>query len=186
MAGRAESLASDYAWWDDAHKAYESGDTEWFDTNFGESIDEAEVADVFAVLSTEGEIDYSWILGDELEIREILTPDVIESVRALATQLSDESLASAQSLILVGSHPMAIGVSRITPFLSNPGIDPNTLPPSARTVQTSSPASAFPVTLPVARTWPMSVPALTAALTPPCKAQTEPTDPAVAVTLPAT
>ena len=128
MARRAESLASDYAWWDDAYKAYVGGDRDWFDTNFGESVEETEVANVFAVLSTEGKIEYSWVLGDELVIEDLLGPDVIERVRGFAAHLPAESLAAAQGLIVVGANPMAIGVSRITPFLSDPGIDPKTLP----------------------------------------------------------
>ena len=35
IARRAESLASDYGWWDDAYKAYVNRDAEWFATNYG-------------------------------------------------------------------------------------------------------------------------------------------------------
>jgi len=125
---RVESLASDYAWWEDAFTAYQSGDQAWFDTNFGESVEEAEVADIFAVISTEGEIRYSWLLGEDLAADDILTPDVIERVRELAGGLSGESLAATRGIVRMGSDPVVIGVSRITPFLSNPDIDPKSLP----------------------------------------------------------
>jgi diguanylate cyclase (GGDEF)-like protein len=128
MGRRIESLASDYAWWEDAATAYHAGDAAWFETNFGESVEEAEVATMFAVLSTEGKIDYSWVLGEDYTVSEILTPDVIEAVRELAKQLSGDSLAATRSVVLVGSHPFIVGISKITPFLSNPSVNPDTLP----------------------------------------------------------
>lgn len=128
LGRRVESLASDYAWWEDAFTAYQGGDQAWFDTNFGESVEEAEVADMFAVISTEGEIRYSWLLGEDFAAADVLTPDVIERVRELAGELSEESLAAIRGIVRMGEDPVVIGVSRITPFLSNPEIDPKSLP----------------------------------------------------------
>ena len=128
IARRTESLASDYGWWDDAYTAYVNRDTQWFATNYGESVEETEVADLFAIISTDGTIDYHWVLGDEATIDEILTPDVIAQIREMSSGLRDESLAAERGLISVGATPMMIAVSRITPFLSNPDVDPSTLP----------------------------------------------------------
>ncbi len=128
LGRRVESLASDYAWWEDAYTAYQDGDVEWFDTNFGESVEEAEVADLFAIISTDGEIKHNWMLGDGFAVEDVLTPDVIESIRGLAEQLSEESLAADRGIVRMGSVPIVVGISKITPFLSDPDIDPKSLP----------------------------------------------------------
>ncbi|MCB1498481.1 MAG: bifunctional diguanylate cyclase/phosphodiesterase [Bauldia sp.] len=128
IARRAESLASDYGWWDDAYKAYVNRDAEWFATNYGESVEETEVANLFAIISTEGTIDYHWTLGDAVAIDEVLTPDVIAQIREMSSGLRDESLAAERGIVATESAPMVVAVSRITPFLSDPDIDPSTLP----------------------------------------------------------
>ena len=128
IARKAESLASDYGWWDDAYTAYVKKDADWFETNFGESVQETEVADLFAVISTKGNIDYSWVLGDELKADKILSPQVIERVQGIAKGLPTDNLSAQRAFIDAGAEPMVIAVSRITPFLSDPHIDPNVLP----------------------------------------------------------
>jgi diguanylate cyclase (GGDEF)-like protein len=86
------------------------------------------VADLFAIVSPEGEIVYGWDLDDETEPTDILTPDVVEAVRELARDMPVESLAARGAVVSVDSEPMVIGVSRITPFLTAPDIDPKVLP----------------------------------------------------------
>lgn len=127
-ARRLGALASDYAWWDDAHTAYMDGDVEWLETNFGESVEETEVADLFAIVSTSGEVEYSWTIGDEPSVDEALTPAVIAEIQKLAQDLPADNLSSRVSFIKVADRPVVIAVSRITPFLSNPEIDPTVLP----------------------------------------------------------
>lgn len=128
MSSRVQSLAGDYGWWDDAYKAYAAHDADWFETNYGESIQEAEVADLFAIVSPSGAIDYSWTVGDDLKASDVLTPQVIDAIRGLARDLPGDRLAAGQTMIRVGDEPMVVAVARITPFLSDPNIDKATLP----------------------------------------------------------
>lgn len=128
MKRRAEALANDYGWWDDAYLAYVGGDREWLDTNVGSSVTETMVADLFAIVSPDGKIAYAWDLSEEEEAGDILTPDVLEAVRDLAKDMPVESLAARGAFVRVGAEPMVIAVSRITPFLSDPDIDPSELP----------------------------------------------------------
>ena len=128
MKRRAEALANDYGWWDDAYLAVSSGDADWLDTNVGSSVTETMVADLFAIVSPEGEIAYAWTLDEEDDPGAILTPDVIEALRELTVGMAVESLAARGAFLRVGDEPMVIAVSRITPFLSDPGIDPALLP----------------------------------------------------------
>jgi diguanylate cyclase (GGDEF)-like protein len=86
------------------------------------------VADLFAIVSPEGKIDYAWDLDGAVAPGDILTPEVIEAVRELARDMPVESLAARGAFVSVGSEPMVIGVSRITPFLTAPDIDPKVLP----------------------------------------------------------
>jgi len=125
---RAEALANDYGWWDDAYLAFSGGDAEWLDTNVGSSVTETMVADLFAIISPEGEIAYAWDLDNGKAPAEILTPAVIRAIEDLAVGMPVESLAARGAFVRVDSDPMVIGVSRITPFLSDPGIDPKLLP----------------------------------------------------------
>ena len=37
----------------------------WFDTNFGASVTDTEIADLFAVVSPEGELQYGWVINDK-------------------------------------------------------------------------------------------------------------------------
>ncbi len=125
IARRAQSLANDYGWWPDAYTAYVNHDDAWFETNFGSSVEETEIADVFAILSTKGTIDYSWVLGDELGVTDVLTPNVIAAIHDLTKDMPVESLAARSAFVRVGSQVMVIAVSRITP---DPNADPATLP----------------------------------------------------------
>lgn len=125
---RVEALANDYGWWDEAYTAFVDRDEDWFYANFGTSISETRVADIFAVVSVEGEVVFGWVIDDKDLPEEILTPDVIERIRDLAEGMPVESLAARSALLRYGSHPMVIAVSRITPFISHPDIDPSELP----------------------------------------------------------
>ena len=125
---RAQALANDYGWWDDAYYAYVKRDEEWFYTNVGASVSETKVADLFAVVSPEGEVVFGWVIDDKKLPEEILTPDVIEGIRDLAKGMPVESLAARSAFLRYGSHPMVIAVSRITPFTSDPAIDRAKLP----------------------------------------------------------
>jgi len=125
---RAEALANDYGWWDDAYLAFASGDRDWLDTNVGSSVTETMVADLFAIISPEGEIAYAWKLDGVAEPADILSPDVIEVVRSLTEDMPVASLTAKGAFLSVGNEPMVIAVSRVTPFLSDPEIDPAVLP----------------------------------------------------------
>jgi diguanylate cyclase (GGDEF)-like protein len=125
MAERVQSLANDYGWWPDAYTAYVDKDKDWFQSNFGTSVEETEIADIFAVLSPKGAVEYGWVLGDKLTVDGVLTPEVIQAVRDLAKDMPVESLAARSATIGVGSQIMMIAVSRIVPGV---GADPATLP----------------------------------------------------------
>lgn len=125
---RAEALANDYGWWDDAYLAFASGDRDWLDTNVGSSVTETMVADLFAIISPEGEIAYAWKLDGVAEPDDILSPEVIEVVRSLTVGMPVASLTAKGAFLSVGKEPMVIAVSRVTPFLSDPEIDPAVLP----------------------------------------------------------
>ncbi len=96
VARRAQALANDYGWWDDAYQAYVRRDEDWFYTNVGASVSETRVADLFAVVSPEGEVVYGWVIDDKNLPQEILTPEVIEGIRDLAKGMPVESLARAE------------------------------------------------------------------------------------------
>lgn len=127
MAKRVQSLANDYGWWPDAYDAYINKDKDWFETNFGTSVEETEIADIFAVLSPEGLIDRGWVLEEGVAPADILPPPVIGKIRELAEDMPLESLQAKSAVIEVGSNPMMIAVSRIVPY-TREGIDPATLP----------------------------------------------------------
>ena len=90
---------NDYGWWDDAYHAYVRRDEDWFYTNVGASVSETRVADLFAVVSPEGEVVFGWVIDDKNLAQEILTPDVIEGIRDLTKGMPVESLAARSAFL---------------------------------------------------------------------------------------
>ncbi len=128
MTRRAESLANDYGWWDDAYDAYVGKDADWMDANIGASVNETEIADLMAIVSPDGNVDYGWVLGEDQTASDIITPAVIAGIRDLAKDMPVESLAARSSFIRAGANVMLIAVSRVTPLSRANEIDAATRP----------------------------------------------------------
>ena len=128
MTRRVQGLANDYGWWDDAYDAYVKSDTAWLEANIGASVEETEIADLMAVVSPAGNVDYGWTLGEDLTAGEILTPEVIEGIRTLAKGMPVESLSARSAFINAGSTVMLIAVSRVTPLSRANEVDPEGRP----------------------------------------------------------
>ncbi|HMN84744.1 MAG TPA: bifunctional diguanylate cyclase/phosphodiesterase [Bauldia sp.] len=128
MSRRVQGLANDYGWWDDAYDAYFRKDEEWLAANIGASVEETEIADMMAIVSPAGNVDYGWVLGEGPDAGTILTPEVIEGIKALARDMPVESLAARSSFIRAGSQMMIIAVSRVTPLSRANEVDPEGRP----------------------------------------------------------
>ena len=128
MARRVQGLANDYGWWDDAYDAYFKKDEEWLAANIGASVQETEIADLMAVVSPAGHVDYGWVLGEGPSAQEILTPEVIDGIKALTKDMPVESLAARSSFVRAGSEVMLIAVSRLTPLSRANEVDPEGRP----------------------------------------------------------
>ena len=86
------------------------------------------VADLFAIVSPEGKSSTAGCSMTGTCRKRFSPPDVIEGIRDLAKGMPVESLAARGAFLRFGSQPMVIAVSRITPFMSDPDIDPAKLP----------------------------------------------------------
>ena len=128
MTRRVQGLANDYGWWQDAYDAYLGHDDEWMSTNIASSVYETEIADIMAVLSPAGNIDYGFVLEEGVKAEEILTPKVVEGIRALAKDMPVENLAARSAFIDTGTSIMLIAVSRIAPVYDKEMPDSSVLP----------------------------------------------------------
>ncbi|SDB31896.1 putative bifunctional diguanylate cyclase/phosphodiesterase [Bauldia litoralis] len=128
MTRRAESLANDYGWWDDAYDAYVDGDAEWMEANIGASVEETEIADLMAIVASDAGVDYGWLLSDDLAASDVISPEVVAGIRELAKDMPVESLAARSSFVKAGSDVMLIAVSRLTPLSRASEVDAETRP----------------------------------------------------------
>lgn len=128
MNRRVQSLANDYGWWQDFYDAYVAEDAEWMVTNIASSIEETEIADIMAVVSPAGAIDYGWVLAEDTAAEDILTVEVIDGIKNLAEGMPVESLAARSSFIDTGSSIMLIAVSRVAPVYEEEKQIPAELP----------------------------------------------------------
>ncbi|MEQ8696027.1 MAG: bifunctional diguanylate cyclase/phosphodiesterase [Bauldia litoralis] len=128
MTRRAESLANDYGWWDDAYDAYVDGDAEWMEANIGASVEETEIADLMAIVASDAGVDYGWLLSDDLAASDVISPEVVAGIRELAKDMPVESLAARSSFVKAGPDVMLIAVSRLTPLSRASEVDAETRP----------------------------------------------------------
>ncbi|MCB1494194.1 MAG: bifunctional diguanylate cyclase/phosphodiesterase [Bauldia sp.] len=128
MVRRVNGLANDYAWWQDFYDAYVTRDDEWMRTNIESSVAETEIADIMAVVSPAGDIDYAYVLGDELTADKILPPTVIQGIDKLAEGMPIENFAARSAFLDVDGTIMLIAVSRVTPVYEEDKQDPAKLP----------------------------------------------------------
>jgi diguanylate cyclase (GGDEF)-like protein len=128
MARRVQSLANDYGWWDDAYDAYLKKDDDWMAANVGASVEETEIADLMAIVSQEGNVDYGWVLSEDLTAADIITPEVIDGIRTLTRDMPVDNLAARSGFVDVGPFVMLIAVSRVTPLSRANEVDASTLP----------------------------------------------------------
>lgn len=128
MTRRAESLANDYGWWDDAYDAYVDGDAEWMEANIGASVEETEIADLMAIVASDAGVDYGWLLSDDLAASDVISPEVVAGIRELAKDMPVESLAARSTFVKAGPDVMLIAVSRLTPLSRASEVDAETRP----------------------------------------------------------
>jgi diguanylate cyclase (GGDEF)-like protein len=131
MERRIQGIANDYAWWEDAYDAYVRQDADWMWSNIGSSVEDTQIADLMAIVSPVGEIEYGWTLdggGDSAAAKEIVTPEVIAGIRNLTADMKVENLAARAAFIPAGNEVMMIGVSRIAPVSEADSVDPAVLP----------------------------------------------------------
>ncbi|MCB1488221.1 MAG: bifunctional diguanylate cyclase/phosphodiesterase [Bauldia sp.] len=128
MVRRVNGLANDYAWWQDFYDAYVKRDDEWMRTNIESSVEETEIADIMAVVSQAGTIDYAYVLGEDRTAEQILTPEVIGGIRLLAEGMPIENFAARSAFLDVDGTIMLIAVSRVTPVYEEEKQDPTKLP----------------------------------------------------------
>lgn len=128
MGRRVQSLANDYAWWQDFYDAYVGGDADWMVTNIASSIEETEIADIMAVASPTGDIEYGWVSDEDTRPSDILTPEVMGGIHVLADDMPVAPQAARSSFIETGSSIMLIAVSRVAPVYETDKQDPAVLP----------------------------------------------------------
>ncbi|MCP4308815.1 MAG: hypothetical protein GY788_28860, partial [bacterium] len=128
MGRRVQSLANDYAWWQDFYDAYVGGDSEWMVTNIASSVEETEIADLMAVASPAGEVLYGWVLEEDMLPSDIVTPSVMDGIRELTRDMPVDPQAARSSFIDTGRSIMLIAVSRVAPVYEEDKQDPATLP----------------------------------------------------------
>ena len=116
MSKRLSQLANDYGWWEEAYDAYVRGDTEWIDANVGTGITETYIADLLVIVSPAGAIDHGWIVEDTDSVEQVMTPEVLGRLRALADQIPVGNDATEGNLYVdAPSTPMMLSVQHLTP-----------------------------------------------------------------------
>lgn len=128
MERRVRGYANDYGWWQDFHDAYVAADDEWMQTNIASSVEETEIADIMAVVSRQGDIEYAYVLGEDTTPSDILSSDVIEAIQALTADMPVENFAARSAMINHEGAVMMIAASWITPVYSLEDNDLSTLP----------------------------------------------------------
>ncbi|WP_421724198.1 putative bifunctional diguanylate cyclase/phosphodiesterase [Bauldia sp.] len=125
---RIQSLANDYAWWQDFYDAYAADDSEWMVTNIASSVEETEIADLMAVISPAGDVPYGWMIAEDVGPNDILTPRVIDGIRELTYDMPVAPQAARSSFIETGGSIMLIAVSRVAPVYEPEKQDAAALP----------------------------------------------------------
>ena len=128
MERRVRGYANDYGWWQDFYDAYVAADDEWMRTNIASSVEETEIADIMAVVSRDGEIEYGYVLGEDKAPEDILSTDVVEAIKTLTTDMPVENFAARSAMIENDGVVMMIAASWITPVYALDASDLSTLP----------------------------------------------------------
>ena len=129
MEKRVQGIANDYSWWEDAYDAYTRHDDEWMWSNVGSSVEETQIADLMAIVSPAGKVDYVWATSDlSVPAADIVTPEIIEGIRKLTDGMPVENLAARPSFITVGENTFLIAVSRIAPVSHLDEVETQKLP----------------------------------------------------------
>ena len=116
MGRRLSQLANDYGWWEEAYDAYVRGDTEWIDANVGTGITETYIADLLVLISPDGAVDHQWVVEDADSVEEVLTPDVLTQLHAIADELPvGNNAAKGQLYVDAPSDPMMLSIQHLTP-----------------------------------------------------------------------
>jgi diguanylate cyclase (GGDEF)-like protein len=129
MGKRTQQLANDYSWWEEAYDAYVRGDGNWIDANVGTGITDTRIADMLAIISPEGKVDYQWIIDDAPDkVEDVLTPGVIAEIRKAASDLPVGNYAAKTGYIGAPSVPMMIAYQHLTPVSKADSIKATDLP----------------------------------------------------------
>jgi diguanylate cyclase (GGDEF)-like protein len=116
MSKRLAQLANDYGWWEEAYDAYLRGDVEWVDANIGTGITETYIADLLVIVSPDGVVDHGWIVEEADTVEEIVTPEALDRLRAIADGLPVGNKAGMSGFIVdTPSDPMMLSVQHVTP-----------------------------------------------------------------------
>ncbi len=128
MQRRIQGVANDYSWWEDAYNAYTKHDGDWMYSNIGSSVEDTQIADLMAIISPAGHLDYGWTIDDKTKASDLVTPEVVAAIRKLAEGMPVQNLAARVGYIHAGKGAMLIAVSRIAPVSRADTVDPATLP----------------------------------------------------------
>lgn len=129
MEQSLQTIANDYAWWEDAYDAYVREDTDWMYSNVGSTVQETQLTDLMAIISPDGNLDYGWTpLEGDTTAGDIVTPEIIAEIREFAQGMKVENLAARSTYIPTDDGVMLIAVSQIVPVSRADSVDPATLP----------------------------------------------------------
>lgn len=124
-----QTIANDYAWWEEAYDAFLAEDSEWMWNNIGSSVVETQIADMMAVISPDGVVQEGWIGEGVVNTpTEILAPGVIDEIRATMADVPVSYEAAQAAYVRTDNGVMLIAFSRIAPVTYADEVDPSTLP----------------------------------------------------------
>jgi len=123
------ALVNDYGWWQDAFDAYEVGDSEFIEENIGASVYDTMIADTAAIISTEKEVRYGWIIEDYgLVVDDVFSTETVNGIFRLAQGMPIQSLSGRSGYIVIDGQVLLLGVSQIAPINRLETIKPGDLP----------------------------------------------------------
>ena len=129
ISARIESTAFGFAWRGPAYEAYQRGDGEWLADNLGAAVSQADVADLLAIVSPEGDLRYGWSRKSEAYTgRDLLPPAERAAIIGLVSNLPVTADSGRSGFLHWHGRTFVAGVSRLTPVTRLVGVDPQSLP----------------------------------------------------------
>lgn len=129
MVQGLQTIANDYAWWEEAYDAFLAQDSEWMYNNIGSSVVDTQIADMMAVITPAGVVQEGWV-GEGIDVPAdvILTADIVDQIRAVMASVPVSYEAAEAAYVDTGDGVMLIAFSRIAPVSYAEEVDPATLP----------------------------------------------------------